>query len=148
MSEIIRIEEIQVPFDGLAKFKRDAASEEYGFVETLVDEWKSGEMCFDKSGEKFLGASWKDHVIGLGGISVDQYLNEARVGRLKHIYVLKKFRRLGAARMLVTNLLEGASTHFEIIRLRVANEYASRLYEQFGFVPTVDPDASHILRLG
>ncbi len=147
MADQITISKIELPFEGLHDFVKDAEAENYDFVYTLVNEWNSGEMCFDKPGEKFLGAHIENRVIGVGGLSIDQYANDATVGRLKHIYVLRDFRRRGAAEKLVEQLMMNASDHFQIVRLRVANEYAAKLYKKFGFAETNEPDASHLLRL-
>lgn len=85
-----------------------AESEEAGsrIVRRLIEEWASGVNRFDGPGEALLGASVGGRLVGVCGLNLDPYAVEAGVGRVRHLYVLSAFRRLGVGRHLVAN-----STH-------------------------------------
>ena len=80
-----------------------AESERAGsrFVRRLVDEWVTDANRFDRPGEA-LFAAWVDgQLVAVCGLNVDPYSAEDRVGRVRHLYVLSAFRRLGVGRQLV-----------------------------------------------
>jgi ribosomal protein S18 acetylase RimI-like enzyme len=112
-----------------------AESEEAGsrIVRRLIEEWASGVNRFDQPGEALLGASVGGRLVGVCGLNRDPDAAEAGVGRVRHLYVLSAFRRLGVGRHLVAEVIEAARGHFDSLRLRTANPAAARLYEALGF---------------
>ena len=112
-----------------------AESEEAGsrIVRRLIEEWARGVNRFDRPGEALLGASVGGRVVGVCGLNLDPYAAAAGVGRLRHLYVLSAFRRLGVGRSLVAAIIVAARGHFDTLRLRTANPAAARLYEALGF---------------
>ena len=72
----------------------------------------------------------------------------ARVGRVRHLYVLSAYRRLGVGRQLVGGVIEAARGRFDILRLRTQNPAAARLYEQLGFSRCAGAlDCTHLMEL-
>ena len=77
-----------------------AESERAGsrFVRRLVDEWANGANRFDRPGESLFAAWVGGRLVGVCGLNVDPYARDERIGRVRHLYVLSAFRRLGVAR--------------------------------------------------
>jgi GNAT superfamily N-acetyltransferase len=102
-------------------------------VRRLVDEWADGTNRFDRPGEALFGAWMAGRLVGVCGLNVDPYAGDARIGRVRHLYVLTPLRRHGVGRQLVARVIEAAGDRFESLHLRTNNEAASRLYEAIGF---------------
>jgi GNAT superfamily N-acetyltransferase/2'-5' RNA ligase len=116
-------------------------------VRRLVDDWASGANRFDRPGEAFFVAVQDGRVIGVCGLNVDPYAGIARVGRVRHLYVLTAHRRRGVGRSLVQAVVEAAGDRFDELRLRTQDPAAARLYECLGFVACTDAAASTHRRL-
>ena len=121
----------------------------FRFVRRLVEEWVSGANRFDRSGEAFFVARVDGNVVGVGGLNLDPYSAEDRVGRLRHLYVLSQSRRLGVGRYLVAEIVAAAENSFDMLRLRTGNPSAARFYEALGFRPAgaAIKDATHVMEL-
>jgi GNAT superfamily N-acetyltransferase len=119
------------------------------FVRRLAEEWATGVNRFDRPGEVLFGAWIDEQLVGVCGLNVDPYGAEDRVGRVRHLYVLSAFRRLGVGRRLVTEVLVAARGRFDIVRLRTTNPSAARLYEALGFRPSGEAGgaATHVMEL-
>ena len=117
------------------------------FLARLRDEWLSGANRFENPGECLVGALADGTLVGVGGISRDPYHPAEGLGRVRHVYVLKAHRRRGIGRALMAKILERASPHFKVLRLRTQSPEAVRLYERFGFVRTDAPGETHRLVL-
>ncbi len=83
--------------------------------------------------------------ITIGGLNIDPYADNPRLGRVRHLYVSKKHRRKGIATLLLKELIKAAEGNFEQLRLFAPSETASRLYESFGFSKSVGKHESHII---
>ena len=129
----------------LGPLAAEARAEGYAFMDRLMSEARTGANCFDKVGEVFCGALYKGRLVGCGGVNIDPYADRV-VGRLRHIYVLKEFRRMGVATGLVQTLLERSRLYFETIRLRTPDEGAGRFYEAIGFTRTAEEAATHFIQ--
>jgi ribosomal protein S18 acetylase RimI-like enzyme len=130
---------LTVPADHLV---RAARSEGYRFVDRLFDEWQSGSNCFDKEGEVFLGAFASDILIAFGGLNRDPYADN-HIARIRHVYVLLEFRRMGIGRQLVATLLLTAKNHYGRVRLRASDGAAADFYEAIGFARTSEANSTH-----
>jgi ribosomal protein S18 acetylase RimI-like enzyme len=126
-----------------------AESEQAGLslVRRLVDEWGNGANRFDRPGEALFGAWVDGRLVGVCGLNVDPYAGDARVGRVRHLYVLNASRRLGVARALMAKVLAAARDRFDTLRLSTRNPAAARLYEALGFHPVAQRDCTHRLEL-
>ena len=127
-----------------------AESEQAGlrFVRRLVEEWASGANRFDRPGEALFGAWVDGRLVGVCGLNADPYTSEARVGRVRHLYVLSSFRRRGVGRRLIAEVIRVARGPFDTLRLRTENSSAAQLYEALGFRRADRAtDCTHVLDL-
>ena len=117
----------------------------YRFMRRLAEEWASGANRFDSAGEAFFAALIGGRVIGVCGLNVDPHACEPNVGRVRHLYVLSAYRRLGVGRQLVTEVMATARGRFARLHLRTNNPAAAQLYESLGFRRCVGAgDFTHI----
>jgi len=120
----------------------------YRFMRRLAEEWASGANRFDGAGEAFFAALIGGRVIGVCGLNVDPYTAGRGVGRVRHLYVLSAYRRLGVGRQLVGRVMEAARGRFDILRLSTQNLAAAQLYERVGFRRCVGAaDCTHLMEL-
>lgn len=127
-----------------------AESEQAGlrFVHRLVEEWASGRNRFERPGEACFAALVDGRIVGVCGLNVDPYTVEPRVGRVRHLYVLSAYRKLGVGERLVGEVIAAGRGQFGILRLRTQNETAARLYERMGFRRCPDlADCTHLMEL-
>ncbi|SRR5712692_1391418 len=118
------------------------------FVGRLATEWSSGANRFDKPGEALVAARLDGQVVGVCGLNVDPYTADRRVGRVRHLYVMEAYRRLGIGRRLLADVVAAARGPFDRLRLRAANPEAARFYEAIGFAPCPEEaDSTHALDL-
>ena len=140
---------IGAPSETLDVLLADSEREGSRFVRRLVDEWATGANRFDRPGEALFTARIGDRLVGICGLNVDPYAAAANVGRVRRLYVLSAYRRLGVGRQLVLAVLQAARGRFDVLRLRTTNPAAARLYESLGFTPsTAGDDCTHVIDLG
>jgi len=132
------------PTDSLAALIAESEQGGLRFVRRLAEEWASGINRFDRPGEALFVARLAGQVVGVCGLNVDPYATEQSVGRVRHLYVLSAYRRLGIGRQLVTEIIETARGRFESLHLRTNNPAAAQLYEKLGFRRCVDADFTHV----
>ena len=118
----------------------------FNFLEKMKLEWHSGKNRFNRPGEALLAAFKNGRLIAIGGVNIDPYLCDKKIGRVRHLYVLREFRSFGIGKALVQKLADHSRLHFEMLRLRTDTKEASQFYERIGFVPTQNDSASHVLR--
>ena len=148
MAEVIeRLREL--PVEALGPLVAESEQAGSRLVRRLVEDWVSGANRFDRRGEALFGLRIDGRLVGVCGLNVDPYTDAQSVGRVRHLYVLSAFRRLGAGRRLVSEVVQTARGSFDTLRLRTTNPAAARLYESLGFRPTDGSvaDASHVMRL-
>lgn len=131
----------------MSRLRSEAHSEGFAFLERLVGDWETGTNRFDKPGEKLLGAFLGEQLVGVGGLNREPYDPAPSRARLRHLYVLKAFRRQGIARALVIHLIEAVEPAFDEIRLRTASVDAAAFYEHLGFQRSPLPTATHVRQL-
>ena len=132
---------------GLAMLVAESEQAGLSLVRRLVDEWRDGTNRFDRPGEALFGASIDGSLVGVGGLTIDPYLRDDHVGRVRHLYVLVARRRLGVGRVLMDRVLEAARGRFAVLRLSTHNPAAARLYEALGFRPVSAPHCTHLREL-
>ncbi|HEX9940423.1 MAG TPA: GNAT family N-acetyltransferase [Thermoanaerobaculia bacterium] len=128
---ILRLHELS--HDGLAGLVAESEAAGHRFLRRLIDEWDGGTNRFCQPGEALFAAVAGGRMVGLCGLSVDPYCQDARVGRVRHLYVLRDFRRQGIATRLLDEVVAAARGTFDRLRLRTEDESAARFYGSFGF---------------
>ncbi len=76
----------------------ESISEGYKFVQKLIDDYTVGSNKFNRSGETLFVAIIDEEVVGIGGLNIDPYLDLNDVGRLRHLYVLPRYRSSGVGK--------------------------------------------------
>jgi GNAT superfamily N-acetyltransferase len=120
----------------------EARQDGHAFIERFHSRWQEGEERYLGESEGIFAAFENGRIVGVAAIGVDPYAGEARIGRLRHVFVLKAARRKGVAEALVRACLERGKG-FDLIRLRSRNPEASGLYERLGFSQIDAKDATH-----
>jgi GNAT superfamily N-acetyltransferase len=132
--------------DLLENLVTEAQSEGFGFVKRTIFEWKSGLNDFSKKGEILFGIFLSDLCIGLGGLNVDPYIDNPRIGRVRHVYISRKYRRKGLGSLLLNKIIYKSADHFELLRLYTDNPIASAFYESLGFKQSFGVKVTHIFK--
>ena len=148
MMEIIRVTTLPPSFIELVE---EFLVEGHGFVKRTQEEWVSGKNTFSQPGEVFYLAYRAGKIVGCCGINIDPYTTNSQVGRIRHLYVLPSYRRMGIARSLVQKCLTGSSSYFGLIRLRANRRSIDsfKFYEALGFNPTShDKYETHRIQVG
>ena len=125
----------------------EAASEGFGFVDRLIEDWLNGANRFEKPGELLLGGFREGSLLAVCGLNRDPYIDRSQVGRLRHLYVLRSARGEGIASALVRRVLSEAKGVFPIVRLRTHTREAAEFYGRLGFVQITDETSTHVIRL-
>ena len=136
------------PVDCLGELIADSEHHGLTLVRRLADEWISGANRFDRPGEALFVATVGGRAVGVCGLNVDPYAGHPTTGRVRHLYVLSRYRRLGIGQELVAAIVDAAHGRFESLRLRTNNPAAALLYERLGFRRRVDvADCTHVMEL-
>lgn len=135
------------PWTEVEPLIHESEGEGYRFLARLRDEYEAGSNRFDRAGERLLGVWSGPALVAVGGVNVDPYAGDPRVGRLRHLYVARAHRGRGVGRLLVRALVDAAGDRFDALTLRTATEDATRFYEALGFAPVSNPHHTHRLAL-
>ena len=139
--EISRVD--QLP-DDIEALRLASVDEGFEFMTRCVREWKSGAQRFDGEGEAFFIARIKGELVGIGGLSIDPYDKAERpAGRVRHLYVDEEARGEGVGSALLQVILAQAKGQFRSVRLRRAQPSTDRFYQERGFRPVDDDNATH-----
>lgn len=111
---------------------QESESEGFGFIRRLVDDYASGVNRFDDPAEALYGA-YCAGLVGICGLNRDPYLSNPNVGRVRHLYVLHGYRRMGVGASLIEALIADARSHVRLLVLRTTNPEADRFYRAVGF---------------
>lgn len=122
--------------------------EGFAFMKKLQDEYVTGHNCFDKRGEALYIVRIDDDIVGICGLNQDPYENKPTIGRVRHLYVAREYRKLGIARTLVAQIIQEAKEYYLELTLRTNNPAADRLYRSIGFsTHSKYESVTHILSL-
>lgn len=143
----LRIERISPNEVNLQPLRDEAARDGFRFLERLAADWADGTNRFDRQGEKLLGAYSGERLIAVGGLNREPYDPVPRAARLRHLYVLRAYRRHGVAKTIVKRLLENAGIDFSAVRLRADTPEAAVFYEKIGFKRVPLDAATHQMTL-
>jgi len=123
----------------------ESKQEGFEFVQRTIDDWNSGANRFSLTGEGLWGLVSGAELIGIGGLNIDPYVEDADTGRVRHLYIRPTYRRKGCAGSLMNTIIERAQLHFHLLRLFTANPAAAAFYEQLGFAHLPGYKVSHVL---
>jgi GNAT superfamily N-acetyltransferase len=139
---------LELPEEELNALAADSEQAGWRFLRRLSDDWAAGTNRFHQPGEALFAARVDGVLAGVGGLNVDPYAANPRVGRVRRLYVHTAYRRRGIGRRLVEAVIKRATGVFDSLRLRTENPEAARFYEALGFQPCADAtDCTHVLAL-
>src|SRR4051812_44701384 len=95
-----------------------AESEGFRFVGRFFEDIVAGRVQLDAPCEFFLGSLLADEIAAIGGVTPDPYIEDSRVGRLRHVYVRPELRRAGLGKTLIADLELRAESCYDLLRLR------------------------------
>jgi GNAT superfamily N-acetyltransferase len=136
-----------LPADALAPLLAESEWTGRRFVRRLSDEWAAGANRFDRPGEALFAAWAAGRLVGVCGLNVDPYAADRRVGRLRRLYVLAEFRRLGVGRRLVQAVVAAARGNFAVLRLRAEGPEAAAFFARLGLRRVGAADCTHAVEL-
>ncbi|TAL37714.1 MAG: GNAT family N-acetyltransferase [Alphaproteobacteria bacterium] len=126
---------------------KKSRSEGLNLILRLTENWESGTNRFNKPGEAFFAAEHEGRYLAVGGRSLDPYLKDPSVLRVRHVYVLPEWRRLGIAKKLMEKIMDVPEGPFRKLTLRTLNPGARKFYEHLGFNYVGEGDVTHELQL-
>ncbi|MEI6352757.1 MAG: GNAT family N-acetyltransferase [Candidatus Nomurabacteria bacterium] len=129
--EIIEIKDSNIL--EIQEIANETSQDNYNFVQRTIDEWKNNTNKFSKIGEKLWGIIIDNKIIGIGGLNKDPFIEDEKVGKVRHIYISKQYRGFGLSKILLNLIIEKAKENFTTLRLSTNNPIASSVYESLGF---------------
>jgi GNAT superfamily N-acetyltransferase len=146
--ELIIARTNDLPLHHFAEMLAESEASGYRFLRRVFDEWVKDANRFSRPGEALLVAEMSGGWVGICGLTIDPYLNDPRVGRVRNVYVLAECRGRGIGRRLVEQAIAAARGHFDRLRLRGGEAGPARLYESLGFRACSGiPNCTHVLEL-
>ncbi|SFB11729.1 MULTISPECIES: GNAT family N-acetyltransferase [unclassified Bacillus (in: firmicutes)] len=145
--EVKRIENLlDVDLSHLVKESQEAG---FRMLGRLVDDYEKGENTFNQKGEALYGVyNEQGSLIAIGGLNIDPFSNNHKIGRLRRFYVATDYRRSGIGTLLLNTIVSEAKQHYEILVLNTKTEEADRFYNVFGFHRcSIHPNVTHELIL-
>jgi GNAT superfamily N-acetyltransferase len=133
----------------LSNLVNECKEEGFRFLERLVNDYKNGTNNFDKPGEVLYGIFDEEGVlIAIGGLNIDPFSNEQKIGRLRRFYVSKNYRRIGLGGILLKKIIFDAKNYYNILVLHTDTEQADKFYTSLGFTKeNTYPNSTHCLNL-
>ncbi|MES2765239.1 MAG: GNAT family N-acetyltransferase [Bacteroidota bacterium] len=131
----------------IAELITTSTAENFRHMQRLWDDFQIGKNRFDKRGEILLLAKIGEKVVGVCGLNRYDYWGE-NVARLRRMYVLKEYRRMGIARKLTEEIIKNARENFDTIVLKTDNPGAFAFYKSLGFDKVAgDEFVTHVLKI-
>lgn len=144
--QILKVDELHL--EQIGHLIEECTEEGFSFMQKLREEYVSGRNRFDKHGEVLYIALIDQKIVGICGLNLDPYEKKLTIGRVRHLYVAKGYRKQGIASQLVQNIISEAKQHFLEVTLRTNNPEADRLYRSIGFsTDSKYESVTHILSL-
>jgi N-acetylglutamate synthase-like GNAT family acetyltransferase len=125
--------EHELPADLDEVLMPEAVREGFKSLHWLREEWEQGHNRFSAPGEAFYVARLDGRLAGVCGLNRDPFRRDSESARLRRLYVLPEFRRLGIGRGLVTRAMQDAGRHFEVLGLRTFDAQSAAFFEALGF---------------
>jgi GNAT superfamily N-acetyltransferase len=144
--QIVKLSSLSL--ERVAPLVEERQREGWRFLRRLIEEWLQGVNRFDRQGEALFAALDDEKAVGICGLNIDPYTDDATIGRLRRLYVLRDYRGQGIGRELVRAAIQAGKNEFRALRARTENREAGLLYERPGFLRVADQDdATHTLVL-
>jgi GNAT superfamily N-acetyltransferase len=148
--EIKKIDDSNIK--SLKSLADEAKKEGFNFVQRTIDEWTGHDNDFSKPGEILWGAVANGKCVGIGGLNIDPYAGDSKVGRVHHLYISKDFRNKGIATVLLKKIIKRARDFFLTLRVSThrpgaVNPEADALYESVGFARNEKLKQTHLFDL-
>lgn len=138
----------ELPQDELVDLVAESEAAGLQFVRSLVNDWHTGTNRFHQPGEALFGSWIGERLVGVCGLNIDPYAENKSIGRIRHLYVLATFRRLGIGSRLMEAVIASARGRFSSLRLRTNSADAAAFYERLGFQRQDGmPNYTHALKL-
>ncbi|MBS4196733.1 GNAT family N-acetyltransferase [Lederbergia citri] len=120
----------------------------FRFLQKLVNDYKEGSNTFNKPGEALNGVYGLDGaLVAVGGININPFSDDVRIGRVRRFYVANDYRRHGIGTLLLETLISEAKNQFQILVLN-STPQADVFYTSFGFIKSDKyPNSTHYLTL-
>jgi GNAT superfamily N-acetyltransferase len=127
----------------------ESKKEGFRFLGRLVEDYKNGTNNFNNPGEVVYGVfNEAGKVVAIGGLNIDPYTNENKIGRLRRFYVSENYRRKGIGKLLLEKIIYHAKNYYETLVLHTDTEQADKFYTTHGFTKeTTFPKSTHYLHL-
>jgi GNAT superfamily N-acetyltransferase len=126
----------------------ESISEGHRHIQRLVKEYQDGVNQFDGTGEAIYAVMLNGKITAVCGLNRDPYSKSFDVGRVRRLYVLKKYRRNGIAKKLMEAVIDQARENYKTLVLFTDNQIAEKYYSTIGFISISDyPKSTHYLEL-
>lgn len=139
------IKEISKLPDGFEALLDESVAQNFNFLKKMQEEWISGKNQFNKNGERAFAVFDGNILIGIGGLNIDPYLPNDQIGRVRHLYILSTYRKNGAGKLLMNEIIKTAKLYYPKLRLKTDTAIAAKFYESLGFAKVTSDSASHEL---
>jgi GNAT superfamily N-acetyltransferase len=137
--EIVSLEDLPETF---ATLRAAADTEGYDFMERLQQNWSNGAYRRDLGAT--LRAAYVDgDLAGLGAQALDEYDVSPDHRRIRHFYVLPKYRRDGVGRALAQALIDDALALSPRLHLRATHEVSLAFWDALGFSRVSHENRTH-----
>jgi GNAT superfamily N-acetyltransferase len=144
----ISIGHLDLSKDNIAPLLEESIFEGHRHIERLVREYKDGVNRFERTGEILYSASLNGEVLAVCGLNRNPYSTSLVIGRVRRLYVLKRYRRKGIAKKLMGKIIEQAKNNYKVLVLFTDNPVAEKFYLGIGFtISYTHPKSSHYLNL-
>lgn len=122
---------------------KQSQAEGYNLVLRFCENWEAGDNRFDLPGEVFYGVENDGRLIGMGGRSVDPYLNDQATLRVRHVYIMPEWREMGIGAALMKRIMEIPPGQYRRMTLRTLHIGARKFYEKIGFQYVGEGEVTH-----
>jgi len=108
-------------------------SDQEGFqhINKLLADFHSGKTLFDQPGEQLIGFLMDNKIVGVCGLNLEP--SNPDLGRLRRLYVLRRYRNRGIGSKLVSYLVKHAKESFTGVVVNVGELDVGPFYEARGF---------------